>query len=406
MLEYRILKSLAAAGKKPDIEPGVFENREIYNEIEKAFLEGKKPDIKALGLEGYREVEDIQSAVEELREEKRKSRLSTSLLDIWNELPEKSTDEVLGKLSGLLSESVPEKSHSTISAGDPEVVDRILSWLRELQRKRSITGSPVLFPSTGIGSLDEYTSGLQPGTMWLIVGSPGVGKTMFTTQVAVNSLYSKNTAVLYITAEDPVEKILLKAWCNYYGIQWNSYVFGLGDMEALEKASSEFSALSDRLRFIQADGEIKERKLNAEVQQLKKHTGAGHVIVIADYLQAMAENRKEDEDMRHKVSNEMKKLGKVRKEHCTVLVNSAMNRSSYKDTKTLGAPRETSTAEYNTEIFLRLDKTDDFITLGVLKNRLTGITGQIKLEADFRKSAYTEKIDFYEECEEKKEVPF
>src|SRR5438045_3196407 len=64
---------------------------------------------------------------------------------------------------------------------------------------------------TGIGELDRVLGGgLVPGSLVLIGGSPGIGKSTLTT-TALGHLAAAGTRTLYVSAEESAEQIRLRA---------------------------------------------------------------------------------------------------------------------------------------------------------------------------------------------------
>ena len=65
--------------------------------------------------------------------------------------------------------------------------------------------------STGIGELDNVLGGgLVPGSLVLIGGSPGVGKSTLTTMALAN-LVAAGRSTLYVSAEESPAQIRLRA---------------------------------------------------------------------------------------------------------------------------------------------------------------------------------------------------
>src|SRR5207248_10540960 len=64
---------------------------------------------------------------------------------------------------------------------------------------------------TGIGELDEVLGGgLVPGSLVLLGGAPGIGKSTLTTMVLAN-LVSDGRRALYVSAEESAAQIRLRA---------------------------------------------------------------------------------------------------------------------------------------------------------------------------------------------------
>lgn len=67
--------------------------------------------------------------------------------------------------------------------------------LQEIQRQSASTGAIGL--PTGIPDLDEMTTGVRPGELWVIGAAPGSGKTALGTQIAVASAKAGHAAAVF-----------------------------------------------------------------------------------------------------------------------------------------------------------------------------------------------------------------
>lgn len=75
----------------------------------------------------------------------------------------------------------------------------------------SITNEEIYRFSTGIGELDRVLGGgIVPGSLVLLGGDPGIGKSTILLQVS-NNLASKNQRVLYISGEESLKQIRLRS---------------------------------------------------------------------------------------------------------------------------------------------------------------------------------------------------
>ncbi|HZK43006.1 MAG TPA: DNA repair protein RadA [Syntrophomonadaceae bacterium] len=75
----------------------------------------------------------------------------------------------------------------------------------------SITNEEVYRFSTGIGELDRVLGGgIVPGSLVLLGGDPGIGKSTILLQVS-NNLASQNQKVLYISGEESLKQIRLRS---------------------------------------------------------------------------------------------------------------------------------------------------------------------------------------------------
>ena len=72
-----------------------------------------------------------------------------------------------------------------------------------------ITGLP-----TGFASLDWYTAGLHPGDLVICAGRPGMGKTAFALNIAVNACRARNTPALFFSLEMSKEQLARRLLCS------------------------------------------------------------------------------------------------------------------------------------------------------------------------------------------------
>src|SRR5262249_6657097 len=76
---------------------------------------------------------------------------------------------------------------------------------------RDVAASSARRLSTGIGELDRVLGGgLVPGSLVLLGGSPGIGKSTLTNMVLGN-LQAAGSRTLYVSGEEPAEQVRLRA---------------------------------------------------------------------------------------------------------------------------------------------------------------------------------------------------
>src|SRR5689334_22785647 len=76
---------------------------------------------------------------------------------------------------------------------------------------REVTATAVARLSTGIGELDRVLGGgLVPGSLVLLGGSPGIGKSTLTNMVLAN-LQGAGRRTLYVSGEESAEQVRLRA---------------------------------------------------------------------------------------------------------------------------------------------------------------------------------------------------
>jgi DNA repair protein RadA/Sms len=111
----------------------------------------------------------------------------------WNSLVEQRSD---------LAPAARARARAARSDGRRAVKPVVLRDVTAVERERL---------STGIGELDNVLGGgIVPGSLVLIGGSPGIGKSTLTTMVVAN-LYEASRRTLYVSAEESAAQIRLRA---------------------------------------------------------------------------------------------------------------------------------------------------------------------------------------------------
>lgn len=68
--------------------------------------------------------------------------------------------------------------------------------------------------STGFADLDDGTGGFLPGALWLVLGTPGVGRTILATQFATHAAVSSRVETSLVLAREPTRVALLNIYCS------------------------------------------------------------------------------------------------------------------------------------------------------------------------------------------------
>lgn len=92
------------------------------------------------------------------------------------------TKDLEHELPGILEQIV---NTSAIREG-ARPISEVMSALYDQVEERSKNPQEIWGMSTGLPKLDKLTGGLQKGEVWLLMGRPGVGKSIFGMQLAAN----------------------------------------------------------------------------------------------------------------------------------------------------------------------------------------------------------------------------
>jgi replicative DNA helicase len=164
------------------------------------------------------------------------------------------------------------------------------------KNKSDMTGLP-----TGFYSLDKATAGLHEGELIIIAARPGMGKTAFALNIAVNAAQNTKKAVAIFNLEMPAEQ-LVNRMRSAVG-QVDSYKIQTGqlnhdDWKRINEANSQLAETNIQ---IVDDAGITAGEIKAKCRNLaNKEEGLG--LVIIDYLQLITSGGKRPESRQQEVS--------------------------------------------------------------------------------------------------------
>jgi DNA repair protein RadA/Sms len=116
-----------------------------------------------------------------------------------------------GAWNTLVEEVVPEARGGSTRAGGARGGGAVRAARATPRRLREVGAAPVTRLSTGIGELDRVLGGgLVPGSLTLLGGSPGIGKSTLTNMV-LGHLAGAGHGTLYVSGEESAEQVRLRA---------------------------------------------------------------------------------------------------------------------------------------------------------------------------------------------------
>lgn len=145
----------------------------------------------------------------------------------WNSLMETEEQPLLPGSRGLLSTAAWNRDLTT-----PAGVEKSEGQPRAAVMLSQIADVAVDRNTSGYGEFDRVLGGgIVPGSLVLIGGEPGIGKSTLLLQVA--NLYSKGNRVLYVSAEESGQQVKIRA---------QRLLSGLAQLEAEENGQQHQSA--------------------------------------------------------------------------------------------------------------------------------------------------------------------
>jgi replicative DNA helicase len=152
--------------------------------------------------------------------------------------------------------------------------------------------------STGFLKLDEMTSGLHGGDLFILAGRPSMGKTAFALNIAQHvSLRLKQTAAVF-SLEMSKESLLTRMLCAAARVDSQRFRSGYLTQDERRKLHSALAELTESPLYIDDTAGLHLMDMHAKLRRLKSERGKIGLVVV-DYLQLMSgrgryENRNQE----------------------------------------------------------------------------------------------------------------
>jgi replicative DNA helicase len=160
------------------------------------------------------------------------------------------------------------------------IAEEGLRTLERLQETREL----VTGLSTGYGSLDEMTSGLQPTDLIIVAARPGMGKTSFALNIAQNASHNGKRIGVF-SLEMSREQLFLRLLTGQARLDAHAMRTGRLKRDDWSRAMSTVAELSEVPIFIDDTAGISVMEMRAKSRRLKSEHGLD--LLIIDYLQLM-----------------------------------------------------------------------------------------------------------------------
>jgi replicative DNA helicase len=158
---------------------------------------------------------------------------------------------------------------------------------RAAELKQFITGLP-----TGFEKLDKLTAGMHPGDLIIVAGRPGMGKTAFALNVALNACRIRKTPCVFFSLEMPKEQLANRLLCSEARVDAGKLRTGMLARDDWPKLTQAAGTLSDLPIWLDDTPGLSLMELRAKTRRLKAEHGLG--LVLIDYLQLMRAGVKTD----------------------------------------------------------------------------------------------------------------
>ena len=187
-----------------------------------------------------------------------------------------------------------------------QVVLRTFKEIHEAsERGERITGLP-----SGFGDLDDMTAGMHKGDLIIVAGRPGMGKTAFALNVALNACQLKKVPVVVFSLEMPKEQLVRRMLCSEARVDGSRMRSGQLWRDDWPKLARAAGAVSELPLFIDDTPGLTMMELRSKTRRLAAEHGMG--LVVVDYLQLMRSGARHDsrEQEISEISRSLKALAK------------------------------------------------------------------------------------------------
>ena len=257
----------------------------LKNEIEKT-----TPINSVGGVEYLSEVIDSvlsSSNVETYIDIIKDKYIRRKLIDTCNNIIKKSADENNSQsdlIDGAEKEifQVAKQRKSGEFKTSEMVVQSAKKQLEEMAKNgKDITGIP-----TGFIDFDKMTSGLHANELIILAARPGMGKTAFALNIAVNAAIQSGKSVAVFNLEMSAEQLMFRMISAQGAVDGKKLRTGKLNNDDWKKVNEAMTVLSEAPIFIEDTPGITIGELRAKCRRLAEKSDLG--LIIIDYLQLLS----------------------------------------------------------------------------------------------------------------------
>lgn len=228
-----------------------------------------------------------------------------------------------------------------------ELFQSLLERYEAVKEGKLVVGIP-----SGLGTLDQYLGGFQTG-VHLLAAQPGMGKTTLTLQIAAH-VASLGIPVLFVSFEESLERLTLKAVCQMAGLESKRYGEGRGNPNDIHQAMLRYGAALSPLYLIEGNGRLEVGQLKAKALAAMNKHKQERCLIVVDYVQRWAGAKQSFTDYRHVVAGMVSDLRELAlRLKSPVLAISSQNRPGQGEAR-LTSLKESGDLEYSADTALFL----------------------------------------------------
>ena len=303
--------------------------------------------------------------------------------------PEKSAEEATNEAQQVILSLSMARGKRRIQTAR-EIAKQAFAVIEE----RSKRGGALTGISTGLLKLDELTSGLHDGELFIIAARPGVGKSAFAVCIA-RHVAQEGTPVFFYSAEMPAQTLMIRMLAGATGLDSHKLrrgaVFG-SSWASLARAAESIGSIP---LLIDDGSDVTPAELRATMRRMKAEHGIG--LLIVDYMQLMRANGRYETREREVAEISRTLKGIAMELNIPVIGLSQLNRKVEDRTNKkpqLSDLRESGAIEQDADViaFIYQGEAQGTVEMDIAKHR-NGPTGIVKLRFDATTQTFRDFID-------------
>jgi replicative DNA helicase len=172
-------------------------------------------------------------------------------------------------------------------------------------RRAHVTGV-----ATHYRNLDYLTAGLQPSDLIILAARPGMGKTAFALNIALNAITRDNRPVAVFSLEMSKEQLAQRLLCCHAGIDANRLRTGFLAEADWPRLTRSMNELTEAPLYIDDTPNLSVLEMRSKARRLKKNYGLD--LLIVDYIQLIRGSTRTDNRVQElsEISRQLKGLAK------------------------------------------------------------------------------------------------
>ncbi len=272
--------------------------------------------------------------------------------------------------------------------GGMEAMGKVLAQVLERLEKVESEGLDVTGLPTGLVDLDRKLGGLQPSTLVVVAGRPGMGKSALAMNIASHIAIHHGPVAYFSLEMSPTEIAYrwLGSQARVDSLKLRSGLGGVGDASRIWSSLVEATSKLYKVPLHADEGSRTVTDIRAKCRRLKRKTGLA--LVVVDYMQLMQGRSRENRQQEiAEISLNLKAL--ARELDVPVIAVSQLNRAleARQDKRPqLGDLRESGAIEQDADVVLMIYRDEyynkDTRELGIaeiiIAKQRAGPTGMIK----------------------------